>query len=300
MSQQAAVLAQQQLFHGAPRWSALEDETLRNFVAATGQALASAIKKAGLLTGRNRSAVNKRMLVLGLIANPKANRPWKTGEIRLLRLLSLVRKMGANAIVKSKLLLGRTLPAVKNQMQRLGLRSTDPSRQKRVALRLSKPQRDELLQYLLGEGRKACSREMAEKFSVNQGIVNRLRKKHGLTLSYKDSHNSARVREAVLRHLPLLQQGRQRHWQTFWERRRQAMLKLQWKKKTAGSEDKLNTCRKCRFTWFATPEFFYQGKLLVSGLPSLHGYCRACGLPWKRGKAKGKKAGETSSSRRSA
>lgn len=237
-----------------------------------------------LLPGRSPEAIYNKMVRLGLRPKTRFTKPWTIKEVRMLRRVVNEQGLGANRIFQTHLFPGRTVAAISNQMNGLGLGNPVASERSKKQERLSAEQKKTLLEFLRNGGRNMCGVDVAEKLGVSYGAVQYHRRKQGLTITRATAFNNSRFIEAHQDLLPKLYQGRKEFWRNYWKRKRELLICKFRELEAAGCQAKIVQCGICKDPWFASARFFYRARPRKDGSRGLRYYCRACGRPWKRGK----------------
>jgi hypothetical protein len=253
-----------------------------------------------VIAGKSRAAINnqrKRLQHAGVLngAFPgRAVRPWTVPELK--RLTGFTQEYGFSAsfIAQMKLLPDRSKDSISKMMGRHGLGNAAVKERSRRARRLDPPERAELRQFLLEEGRLAPSIEVARRWGIAQKTVTAYRRGLGIRLSWEEARASEEFQRQQRKSAASLERHTRERWRQWRERKRHSWEKLREELRRGGHNIPPRICEVCGEQWYATREFYHvRMRRGADGITI--GYCRTCRLcraEQRRGRAKAN-AGDT-------
>ncbi|MFN7994903.1 MAG: hypothetical protein U0Q18_14955 [Bryobacteraceae bacterium] len=252
------------------------------------------------ISGKSRAAINnqrKRLQRAGLLNGAFCGRdvkPWTFPELKKLTSLTQEYGFSASFIAQMDLLPGRTKDSISKMMGRHGLGNPEVKERARMARRLEPEGREELREFLLGEGRMLPSIDVARRWGVAQKTVTAYRRRLGIRLSWREARSSEEFCRQHDKQAKAFVEHTRERWRQWRDRRRSTWEKRRQELSQSADCPPLRTCQECGEAWFETREFFHV-RLRRSADHSKVSYCRICRLcraERRRGKVATAGAGE--------
>jgi hypothetical protein len=260
------------------RWTSLQIEALIDQIVHQRKPLPEID-----VPGKSRAAINnqrKRLQLAGLLNGAFPGRevkPWTFPELK--KLTAFTQEYGFSAFFISQmgLLPGRSKDSISKMMGRHGLGNPAVKARARSAQRLDPERRDEFKRFLLDEGRRLPSIEVARRWGIAQKTVTACRRRWGIRLSWREARSSEEFRRQQRRRAKAFVDHTRERWRQWRARRRLAWEKL--KQDLAQRRDcpPPRVCQACGEQWYATREFFHV-RVRRSGDRVKISYCRVCRL----------------------